>query len=155
MLQEKGNLLCQIQTSRWEKSGCTGGRLHITLHVLESQSTCLCQCLQQGRNPWHGHTARGSAGALCPPRVFLCYFCVKKSPWFRKQRLLWSTLGLRGYPESHKPSQHYKASLVNVCVLSACRISFYLKRNQILFPSLTYTTLDATPGALFGSSGLL
>lgn len=46
----------------------------------------------------------------------------------------------------HEPSQHYKASCV--CVLSACGLSFYLKRNEILFPTFTYTTLDATPGAL-------
>lgn len=34
----------------------------------------------------------------------------------------WSIPGLRTYPESHKPSQHYKASYV--CVLSACGLRF-------------------------------
>lgn len=144
----------EIWVCRREKGLC------ITLCILESRLPASAHASSKEGTPWRSPTAGWAAGGSVPTlNVSLpllrnrCKICVKKSPCFRERRLDWSIPGLRRYPESHEPCQRYRAS--RVCVLSACGFSFYLKRNQILFPTFTYTTLDANTRGPFSSSGLL
>lgn len=78
MLQEEGKLLCQMQTSRCEKSGCAGGRKDFASHSVSSKASHLPLLMSPGRrdSPARPHRWVGSRGALCPLRMFLCHFCI-------------------------------------------------------------------------------
>lgn len=133
MLQEEGNLLCQMQTSRCEKSGCAGGRKDFASHSVSSKASHLSLLMPPARrdSPAWPHYWVGCSGAVSTQNVSLPLLRNRYKIYVKKRLGLgsgdWSIPGLRTYHESHEPSQHYKAS--RVCVLSACGLSFYLKRN--------------------------
>ena len=106
----------EIWVCRREKGLC------ITLHILESQSPASAHASSKEGTPQCSPTAGPAAGGSVPTlNVSLpllhnrCKICVKKSTCFREQRLDWGIPGLKRYPESHEPSQSYKASRKCLC----------------------------------------
>lgn len=76
MLQEEGKFLCQMQTSRCEKSGCAGGRKDFASHSVSSKARHLPLPSSARRDsPAWPHCWVGCRRALCPPRMFLWHFC--------------------------------------------------------------------------------
>lgn len=89
MLQEEGNLLCQMQTSRCEKSGCAGGRKDFASQSVSSKASHLPLLLPPARRDSPASVLGGLKGDLCPPRMFLWHFCITdKKPVGRKD-LVW------------------------------------------------------------------
>lgn len=69
MLQEKGNLLCQMQISKWEKSGCAGGRKDFASRFTSSKAGHLSLPTPPARRelPGTAPLLGRLRGALCPP----------------------------------------------------------------------------------------